>query len=516
MNVFPEQKKVCIPWRGDVEQILGAAAQRYTGPDKASFLAIDHSVDAVRLLRNVGEITVPSPIQYYYDWCGGTPFESQRVTADLLTVAKRAYVLSEMGVGKTRAALWAYDYLRREGLVKSAVVVAPLSTLSAVWENEVFENFPHLTTAVLHGDKKRRLKLLAQPADIYVINHDGVKVLHQELFRDPRIDCVLVDELASYRNARSDRWKFLAPIVRRAQYAWGLTGSPTPNEPTDAYGQAKLLTPGSCGTSFKAFKDLTMRQIGTFKWIPREDSTDTVYRTLQPCVRFTRAQCFDLPETTYSAREVVLEPRAAAAYKQMFNDLAIQSAAGEIAAANEGVKLSKLLQIACGFVYDSKGNGHFLGGTERFKQIIEIVENASGKVIVFAPFRYFVELLGRVLSSKYPVATIHGDVPPSQRAKIFTSFQREDEPRVLVAHPATMAHGLTLTSAATIVWASPTTSLEIYEQANARITRAGQKRQTHIIHIQGTKAERYIYSRLQRKAKMQGALLDLFREQSED
>lgn len=516
MNVIPSVQHVSIPYRADAAQMFGAAARPSVNADGIHELVMAHTVETVRLLRNLGEITAPSPVQYYYDWCGGTPFESQRVTADLLTIARRAYVLSEMGVGKTRAALWAYDYLRSQGLVKCLLVAAPLSTLSAVWENEIFENFPHLTTAVLYGDKKRRLKLLGGNADVYVINHDGVKVLHQELFRDSRIDCLLIDELASYRNARSDRWKFMAPLVKRAQYAWGLTGSPTPNEPTDAYGQAKLLTPHTAGTSFKAFKDATMRQVGTFRWIARDDATDTVYRTLQPCVRFTRAQCFDLPETTYSAREVALDPRAAKAYKEMFNDFVVQNSAGKIEAANEGVKLSKLLQIGCGFAYDAKGQGHFLGGTERFKAIIEIIENASGKVIVFAPFRYFVELLGAVLGKKYPVATIHGDVPAGERTRIFNDFQRADNPRILVAHPQTMAHGLTLTSAATIVWASPTMSLEIYEQANARITRAGQKRQTHIIHIQGTKAEKYIYARLQRKSKMQGALLDLFREQSED
>jgi SNF2 family DNA or RNA helicase len=514
MNVFPDQRKIGIPWRGDVEQILGPAAQRYTDSG-LNYLSIDHTVETVRLLRNM-QVLAPSPIQYYYDWVNGTPFESQRVTADLLTIARRAYVLSEMGVGKTRAALWAYDYLRREGLVNCLLVAAPLSTLSAVWENEIFENFPHLTTAVLYGDKKRRLKLLAGKADVFIVNHDGVKVLHQELFRDGRLDCLLIDELASYRNARSDRWKFMAPIVRRSQYAWGLTGSPTPNEPTDAYGQTKLLTPGNAGPSFKSFKDLTMRQVGTFRWIPRDDATDIVYRTMQPSVRFTRAQCFDLPETTYSAREVTLDARAAASYKAMFTDLSAQVGSQQITAANEGVKLSKLLQIACGFAYDAKGQGHFLGGTERFKAIFEIVEESQGKVIVFAPFRYFVELLAAILGKKYPVAMVHGDVPHGQRTGIFNSFQRDVEPRVLVAHPACMAHGLTLTSAATIIWASPTTSLEIYEQANARITRAGQKRQTHIIHIQGTRAEKYIYSRLQRKAKMQGALLDLFREQSED
>ena len=415
-----------------------------------------------------------------------------------------------MGVGKTRSVLYAYDYLRRIGKAHRLMVVAPLSTLVSVWENEIFENFSHLTTAVLYGDRKRRLRILGNPADVYVINHDGVEVLHREIFARADIDTIIVDELATYRNARSDRWKFLRPLVGRATYAWGLTGSPTPNDPTDAYGQIKLLTPDRVGFSFKSFRDATMRQLSQFKWIPRDDANDIVYRAMQPSIRFTRDQCFDLPPTTYSSRDVTLDPQALKAYKKMFDELSVQVRANQVTAANEGVKLSKLLQIAAGFVYEAPGSGIYLGGAARFKEILEIIAEAQGKVIVFAPFRYFVEVLNKVIGTKYKTGMIHGDVPKSQRDQIFTGFERSANPEVIVADPTTMAHGLTLVAANTIIWASPTTKAETYEQANARITRSGQTRHTHIIHIQATKAEQHVYSRLKRKAKMQGALLDLF------
>ena len=513
MQVYPESKALVLPYRADVEHILGGNVAKRFEHGGAWHLAVPHKVETVRLLRNLG-LTAPSPIGYYYDWVGGTPFDSQRATADLCSIARRAYILSEMGVGKSRAAAWAYDYLRREGQVHRLLVVAPLSTLVTVWENEFFENLPHLTVKVLHGSKAKRLKLLAQPADVYVINHDGVEVIHPELYARSDIDAVIVDELAAYRNKRNNRWKQLEPIVKRSEYAWGLTGAPTPNAPTDAYGQSRLLTPDLAGFSFKAFKDRTMRQVSTFTWVARPEANDIAHSILQPAVRFTRAECLDLPPTTYSSRSVMLAPAAQKAYKEMHQQLATQARGHEITAANEGVKLSKLLQISAGFAYDAGGAGRYIGGVERFKEIMDLIEAASGKVIVFAPFRYFVDLLGGVLGATFPVAVIHGDVPPAKRTQIFADFQKSTNPRLVVAHPGTMAHGLTLTAANTIIWASPTTSLETYQQANARITRAGQTQNTHIIHIAATPAEAKVYARLKRNAALQGALLELFEKEA--
>ncbi|MFI5397622.1 MAG: SNF2-related protein [Candidatus Binatia bacterium] len=466
----------------------------------------------MKLLRNLG-LNPPAPIQYYYDWAGGSPFDSQRQTADLLTVNKRAYVLSEMGVGKTRAALYAFDWLRRLGLVHRLLVVGPLSSLVTVWENEIFENFHHLQAVVLYGDKKKRLRLLAQPADIYIINHEGVEVVHQALWGRPEIDACIVDELAAYRNPKTNRWKNLRPLVGRASYAWGLTGSPTPNEPTDAYGQVKLLTPDRVGCSFKGFKDKTMRQLGPFRWIARENANDIVYETMRPSVRFTRDQCFDLPPTTYGARDVPLNAACVKAYKSMFDSLAVQVRSHQVTAANEGVKLSKLLQLSCGFAYDSAGKGHYIGGAARIREIISLIDGAGAKVIVFAPFRYYVEILNGVLSKRYTTGMIHGDVPKAKRDEIFTLFSKSKDPHVIVAHPRTMSHALTLVAADTIIWAAPTTSPETYEQANARITRSGQVRNTYIVHIQSTKVEKQVYDRVKRKLKSQGVLLEMFEQQ---
>ncbi len=507
IRVYPEHRKLVLPPRGDVAQLV-PQAKVFNVQDR-KLMAVPHTVEVTRLLKNLG-VDAPSPIEYYYDWAGGKPFDSQKKTAVLLSNCRRAYVLNEMGTGKTRASLYAYDFLRQSGQVRRALVVAPLSTLVSVWENEVFENFHHLSCTVLHGTRQKRLKLLAVESDIYVINHDGVGTIQAALAQRRDIDCIIVDELAVYRNARAERTKALAPLVRSAAYAWGLTGQPTPNEPTDAYGQIRLITPEQVSYSFKAFRDSVMRQITQFKWLPRADANDTVFKLMQPSIRVTRAECFDLPPVTYSNRQVDLDPRAVKAYKKMMDELAVTVKTEKVTAANEGVKLSKLLQISAGFVYDAAGTGHYVGGLQRIKTVFEIVEASKGKLIVFAPFKFLVKLYGSALAQRYKTACISGDTPKGERDKIFAGFQRGTDPRILVAHPATMAHGLTLTAADTIVWAAPITSLEIYEQANARITRPGQTEHAHIIHVMSTRVEEQVYARLRRKARMQGALLELF------
>ncbi len=508
VKVFPERRTLVLPQRQDVLRLV-PQAKAFTVRDLA-MMALPHEPEIVRLLYNLG-VKAPEPIRFYYDWCGTSPFLSQIDTAALLTTHRRAFVLNEMGTGKTRAALYAFDFLRKSNRATRLLVTAPLSTLVPVWEDEVFRNFHHLTTAVLHGDKAKRRQRIAGGADVMIINHDGVEVVLPELL-DLKPDVVLLDEMAAYRNAQTDRWKAFKPLVKQAVWAWGMTGAPTPTSPTDAYGQVKLFLPENVGFSFKSFKDLVMQQVSQFTWIEREDANDHVFRVMQPSIRVSRDQAFDLPPVTYSNREVDLDPRAVKIYKEMHKELAAQIRSKEITAANEGVKLSKLLQISAGFAYDGDGEGNYVGGRGRIKEVFDIVEASSRKVIVFAPFRYLAEVLAEALGKRWNTALIHGGVASGKRDEIFTNFQHSRDPHVIVAHPQTMAHGLTLTRANTIVWAAPTLSLEIYEQANARITRPGQTEHAHIIHIMSTKAETQVYSRLRRRAKMQGALLEMFAE----
>lgn len=473
-------------------------------------MVVPHTHDVVKLARNLG-LKAPAPIMVRYDWNGDSPFKTQKVTAAMLTMNRRAYVLSEMGTGKTRSALYAIDFLIREKQIQRAIIVAPLSTLTTVWYREVFRYFNHLSVGVLHGSRERRKEVLAQDHHIYVINHDGIKTVLPDLLKRMDIGAVVVDELAAFRNARTDRWKALAALVGNRKFAWGLTGSPTPNEPSDAWGQAKLLTPERAPKFFKNFKEATMQQVSTFRWVPRHDSKDTVYDMLQPAVRFKRDDCVELPPVIYDTREAPLTPEQKRVYTEMMRHMKTAFAAGEVNAANEGVLMSKLLQITTGFVYTRDGKAVELDNSPRMDALIELIDEAEGKVIVFVDFIHASKMVAdHLIKQGYSVAQVSGETPKSARDQIFTEFQSAEFPRIIVAHPKCMAHGLTLTAANVIIWFSPTTSLDTYEQACARITRPGQTRKQLIMHLTGTPVESKLYRRLQQKASLQGALLEMF------
>lgn len=485
-----------------------------------TLVVVPHRLDEVRVLRNLG-FDAPPPMGTYYEWPGRyQPFSHQRITAEFLTLNPRAFVLNGMGSGKTMSVLWAFDYLRKAGLVKRMLVISPLSTLERAWGDEIFRHFPDMSFAVLHGDREKRHKLLANDFDVYIINHDGIKskeTLNLLRWREG-LDLVVVDEIASFRNSSTERWKALNLLINgdkktaegKKAWAWGLTGTPTPNAPTDAWAQVKLINPGKVTSYFGQFRDTVMRQSGPYKWAMRDGALEVVKNAMQPSVRFAREDCIDLPPTTYMTRQCDMTTEQKAAFGDMLKKLKAEADGGQITAVNEAVKLSKLLQICCGVAYGNDGTVKLPAGP-RIELVREIIEEAEAKVIVFVPLTGALEHLADELRKDFTVEVVHGETPKAQRDRIFKDFQNAKDPRVLVANAGTMSHGLTLTSANTIIWYAPVHSLETYLQANARVTRPGQKLNTLIVNVEATPLERRIYDRLQGRGKTQGILLDMLK-----
>jgi len=476
---------------------------------------VPHRPGETRILRNMG-YKVPSPIHHHYDWNGGTPFQAQKTTAAMLVCEPRAFVLSGMGTGKTRSVLFAYDYLRKQGLVRNMLVVAPLSTLNFTWAREVFFNFPDYRVGVVHGRNRREKILTDDRFDIHVINHDGVKVMENELIKK-KFDIIVIDEVAVFRNARSQRHKSMARVAKNYKYLWGLTGTPTPKDPTDAYGIIKLITPGNREvTSFSRFREKLMYKITQFKWVPKPGAQEEVFRLMQPGVRFTMDECIDMPPTVYSEREVKLSTKQKQCYEELRKYATTKTDNGnQVRAVNEAVLINKLLQVSSGCVYDSEKNSTLLDPEDRLKITEEVVFENDSKSIVFCPFIPLVGMVANYLESKgCKVWQISGATPVNTRSKIFSEFQDNAKgaaPEVLVAHPATMSHGLTLTAASLVLWYAPVDNLETYQQANARIARPGQvSHKVQVMHLVSSPADRRIYRRLQSKEQVQGSLLELF------
>ena len=479
-------------------------------------MLVPHKVDETKILRNLGYDVRP-PVLLEYDWPhppGLPPFDAQRVTTALITTSNRCYVLNGLGTGKTRALLYAYDYLRKvtPGFGK-LLVTAPLSTLRQTWEKEVRMVFPHLKVGVLHGSKAKRLEVLNGDADIMVINHDGVEVIIEELIAmAPKFGMVGLDELSVYKNAQTTLWKKTNQFVRLIARVVGMTATPMTIGATDAYGQIKMVTPEVLkGQAFGRFREEVQRKVTAFKWINKDDAVEQVYAKMQPSVRFTRDECYDMPPCQKVFWDAPLTDQQTKLFREMQQQGAINAL--DIKAVNAADEINKLLQISLGILYKPDHQPHFLDCRNRQALLEQAIEQSASKVIVFTPYKASIGLLYEQLSKRWQCAVISGDVAAGERERIFTSFMHGADPHVLIAHPQTMSHGLTLTEASTIVWWGPPGSLETYEQANGRITRAGQRHSQLIVHMVGSRLEQRIYKLLESRANVQQCLLDMFESQ---
>jgi SNF2 family DNA or RNA helicase len=511
MYVTADTKHIVVPWRQDLANVIPHARELTFQGERLLLLPNNH--EEAKVARNLG-IPVPAPILTRYDWCMQKPWDTQKTTSALLTESPRAYVLNEFGTGKTRSVIWAADYLRKNSGLKRVLIVAPLSTLTPVWEVELFRLVPGARVRVLHGDRQTRIDRLNEDADFYIINHHGLSLLREQLVAR-KFDIVVFDELAVLRNKQTKLWKAANAVVQGGvKHAWGLTGSPTPKSPVDAWAQVRLLTPERVSSSMIRFRDRTMRQVSQFKWLRMPDAQDIVHEAMQPSVRFSLADVMELPPTIYQTRQVDIEPEAKHAYKRLFERMAHLTNNGEtVTAVNEGVLQNKLLQVSLGYIYTDKRGIYRLPNNSRLDAIREVVEGTTRKVIVFVPYIHALESIAHYLRQYTSVAVIQGSTTVVERNKVFRAFMEASTPHTIVAHPGCMSHGLTLTSAATIVWAGPINNFETYEQANARIIRPGQTSRTLVVHVVGTPVEKLAYRRLSERGQFQGMLLELFRQQ---
>lgn len=489
-------------------------AKVVTNPDDGKpVILVPHKVDETQVLRNLGYDVQP-PVILGYDWAGDNPFDAQRITTALITTHKRSFVFNGLGTGKTRSALYAFDFLRKHQS-GAMLVVAPLTTLRQTWQREVTMVFGHLKTAVLHGTKAQRLAALRTDADVFVINHDGVETIAPELMaaaKAGRFLMATLDELSVYKNARTEMWKVTNKLMSLIDRVTGMTGTPMPTAATDAYGQIKMIAPQVLGgMSFTRFREVTMKKITDFRWINQRDAVERVFGMMQPSVRFTRDECYDMPPCQMLTREATLPDKTRAMINQMVDQGAIASL--NVSAANAADVINKCLQIALGVVYDKDHNEIEVPTGDRFDLLDEAIEQSESKVIVFTPYKSTLKRLAAHVSKRWSCAVVSGDVPNGAREKIFTQFMHNADPQVLLAHPECMSHGLTLTAASTIVWWGPPNSLETFEQANGRITRAGQRHSQLILMLVATKLEKKLFSLLRQRANVQQALLELFESQ---
>jgi SNF2 family DNA or RNA helicase len=477
-------------------------------------LAVQYTVDTAKMLRNLGH-TVPSPMQVNYTWPGKyAPWEHQRVMAEFCTMHKRCFNLSEMGTGKSAATLWAADYLMQTKQVRRVLIICPLSTMQMVWTRDIFDVLMHRVASVVHGSRQSRLDALSEPADFYILNHDGVSIdeVAALIRRTPEIDLVVLDEGSMFRNNDTRKYKALAKMLRADMRLWWLTATPCPNAPTDAWSQIKLVNPSRVSKFFGTFKRSTMMQVSTFKWVPKPDAYTTVYDAMQPAIRFKKSECLDLPPVTFENRQADLTPEQTKAFNTMKNAMQAEAKTTKITAVNAADKISKLRQILCGAIKDPQTGTYItIPHGPRVNVVLELIEQASAKVLVIVPFKGIITALQAEIEKHHSVAVLNGDVSRTQRDRIIHEFKSTAHPRVLLCHPKVMSHGLNLTEADTLIFYAPIYSNDEAQQVTERFNRAGQKNKMTVVKVAAHPLEWEIYKLLDSRKITQDSILTLYR-----
>ena len=415
----------------------------------------------------------------------------------------------DMGLGKTVITLTAIRYLYGLGEIKKVLVIAPLRVAEDTWTTEAgkWEHLKSLRISKVLGSELDRLNGLLDRADIYVINRENVEWLVKIYGKKWPFDMVVIDELSSFKNNQSKRFKALKKILSRVERIVGLTGTPAPNGLMDLWPQVYLLDRGErLGWTIGEFRNRYFYPGAknghiVYDWLLRDGAEQSIHETLSDlCVSMKAEDWLELPERIDVEVKVQLTEGQRKAYKQLERDLILAiSKDSNIVASTAAVLSNKLLQFANGTIYDDAGDPKLIH-TEKIKALGRVIEKASDKpVLVF-------------YSYKHDRASIEKHFPNAKQlesSEDIAAWNRGEIP-LMIAHPASAGHGLNLQAGGNIiVWFGLPWSLELYQQANARLHRQGQIERVIIHHLitEGTMDE-VVMEALANKAKGQDALLE--------
>jgi SNF2 family DNA or RNA helicase len=441
---------------------------------------------------------------------GIKPMENQVKRFNFLLNNTNAFDLSDMGTGKTYTALWAADFLQRE-MGGSVLILAGKTTLDTIWRKSCADILgDNDRYKLLTGSgESRALYIKSHNTLFYISNYECLLMdsVRQALIASD-VHTIIIDEVTAFKHANTSRSKYLRQVAF-GRNVWGLTATPRPNSPLDCFGLAKAVQP-SYKESFTRFRDRTHLKKGPFLWVPKDNAEESALAILQPSIRVRRDECYELPPCTTERRSVALSPEAKVLYKTLKRE-AYAKLAGErsISIANEGSLRNKLLQVCGGSVYAADKSIEHLSAGPRLDEVLGLLEQTNEKIVIFVPYRsQLLRLTQEIRDHGETVVPIHGDTKTKERADIIEAFQKLKTPRVIVADPRTMAHGVELTAASIIVFWLPVDSNELYQQAIGRLTRRGQANHVKVIQLCGTPLEGLIYDRVEARQGLQGALLE--------
>jgi SNF2 family DNA or RNA helicase len=435
------------------------------------------------------------------------PHDYQKYAIEYIKSHPVTALFLDMGLGKTVTTLTAIRDLMYDSFeIKYVLVVAPLRVARDTWPEEIrkWDHLKELTCSVVVGTVAERRRALQQEADIYIVNRENLAWLYQNSRLD--FDMVVLDELSSFKNAQSKRFKAMKAMRPKVKRIVGLTGTPSGNGLMDLWAEFRLLDMGKrLGQYISQYRNLYFKPdkrngMVVFSYKPLLGAEEVIYHQISDITVSMKANDYlKMPELVSVAKEVKLNEMEKKRYDELKQSLVLELPGGEVTVANAASLTMKLSQMANGAIYTDDKNVVNIHD-QKLDALEDLVESANGQpVLVVYWFKHDKERIQKRMEAR--------ELKESQD---FTDWNAGRIPVALI-HPASAGHGLNLQQGGSIlIWFGLTWSLELYQQTNARLWRQGQKSRTVIIqHIvaKGTIDER-ILKVLEHKDGTQAALID--------
>lgn len=444
------------------------------------------------------------------------PYFYQEYAEQFILDNPEAGLLLDMGMGKTVVSLTAADKLLNDYFaVRKVLVIAPLKPAKETWLPEIkkWDHLQYLTASLVIGSKQSRVAALEQDADIYIINRENVAWLTNELSSIGNawdFDMVVIDELSSFKSSKSQRFKALKKYITLSKRVVGLTGTPAPNGLIDLWSQIYLLDGGErLGRTVSGYRERYFlpdkrNQTTIFSYKPKEESEKAIYDKISDiCVSMSAEDWLEMPERIDTVQHIKLSDKELKLYEEFEKEQYLEFINGQVTAATAAALTNKLLQFSNGAMYLDDGS-YKVTSDKKLEALAEIVDTSQGQpILCFYSYRHDCERILRKFKGAKKLESAD-DIRDWNDGKI----------PLLLAHPAGAGHGLNLqTGGNIIVWFGLTWSLELYQQANARLYRQGQKNSVIIHHLvtDGTVDKRVLDS-LQGKREVQDELLESLKE----
>lgn len=438
------------------------------------------------------------------------PHQYQNIAINRIYDLPKVGLFLDMGLGKTVITLTAIeDLMFNRFEISKVLVIAPLMVAKDTWsrESQKWEHLKHLRISKVLGSAEQRKRALAEEADIYIINRENVVWLTNELSSIGdgwNFDTVVIDELSSFKSPKSQRFRALRKYIAKSERVIGLTGTPAPNGLMDLWSQIYLLDLGErlgrtiTGYREKFFVPNQRNRDTVFNYKPKDNAENAIKRLISDiCISMKAEDWIELPERIDIVQSIKLSDKEMKAYSKFEKDSYIEFMEGETTAASAAALTNKLLQYANGAVYTDNGN-YAKTSDKKLDKLEEIIDVAGKPILCFYSYKHDLERIQKRFNFARKLKN-SDDIGEWNKGNI----------KLLLVHPQGAGYGLNLQAGGNIiVWFGLTWSLELYQQANARLYRQGQENTVIIHHLiaEGTADENVLKS-LQCKKEVQEELL---------